>query len=87
MVLVWAVSLLVNNPHVLRKAQEELNRTIGKEKIVEESDLGDLVYFQAIVKEVFRLYPPVTLTAYRNVMEDFEIANGNFHVPAGNHPL
>lgn len=83
-VLVWAVSLLVNNPHVLRKAQEELNRIIGKERVVEESDLKYLVYLQAIVKETFRLYPPVPLNAYRTVMEDFEIANGNFHVPAGN---
>uniref|UniRef100_A0A1J3DMK2 Cytochrome P450 82A1 n=1 Tax=Noccaea caerulescens TaxID=107243 RepID=A0A1J3DMK2_NOCCA len=82
-VLVWAVSLLVNNPHVLRKAQEELNRIIGKERVVEESDLKYLVYLQAIVKETFRLYPPVPLNAYRTVMEDFEIANGNFHVPAG----
>ncbi|VVB15327.1 unnamed protein product [Arabis nemorensis] len=86
-VLIWGVSLLVNNPHVLRKAQEELNHTIGKDRVVEESDLKDLVYLQAIVKEVLRLYPPVPLTAYRNVMEDFEIANGNFHVPAGTQLL
>ncbi|KAG7545690.1 Cytochrome P450 superfamily [Arabidopsis suecica] len=86
-VLVWAVSLLVNNPHVLRKAQEELNRTIGKDRVVEESDLKDLVYLQAIFKETFRLYPPVALTAYRTVIEDFDIANGIFHVPAGTQLL
>lgn len=85
LVLIWAVSLLVNNQHMLRRAQEELNRTIGKDRVVEESDLKDLVYLQAIVKETLRLYPPVPITCYRNVTEDFEITNGKFHVPAGIH--
>ncbi|KAG7572131.1 Cytochrome P450 superfamily [Arabidopsis suecica] len=83
-VLVWAVSLLLNNPHVLKKAQEELDSKIGKERVVEELDIKDLVYLQAIVKETFRLYPPVPLIAYRDVMEDFDIACCNCHVPAGN---
>lgn len=82
-ILVWAVSLLVNNQHVLRKAQEELDRTIGNQRVVEESDLKDLVYLQAIVKETFRLYPPAPFVAYRETTEDFVIANGNFHIPAG----
>ncbi|KAL0660017.1 hypothetical protein Bca4012_080602 [Brassica carinata] len=86
-VLVWAVSLLVNNPNVLRKAQEELDRTIGKERVVEESDIKDLVYIQAIIKETFRLYPSVPLVAYRTVMEDFDIVNGNYHIPAGTQLL
>ncbi|KAG2319403.1 hypothetical protein Bca4012_054350 [Brassica carinata] len=86
-VLVWAVSLLVNNPHVLRKAQDELNQTTGKDRVVEESDLKDLVYLQAIVKETLRLYPPIPLIAYREVTEAFDIANGRFHVPSGTQLL
>ncbi|KAF3604161.1 hypothetical protein F2Q69_00036344 [Brassica cretica] len=81
-VLVWVVSLLVNNPHELRKAQEELDQKIGRDKVVEESDLNNLTYLHAIVKETLRLYPPLPLTAYRYVMEDFDITHGNFHVPA-----
>ncbi|CAN6880303.1 unnamed protein product [Brassica oleracea var. botrytis] len=86
-ILVWAVSLLVNNQHVLTKAQEELDSTIGQKRVVEESDLKDLVYLQAIVKETFRLYPTAPFNAYRETSEDFVIANGNFHVPAGTHLL
>lgn len=84
-VLVWVVSLLVNNPHELRKAQEELDQKIGRDKVVEESDLNNLTYLHAIVKETLRLYPPLPLTAYRYVMEDFDITHGNFHVPAGKY--
>ncbi|XP_010548393.1 PREDICTED: cytochrome P450 CYP82D47-like [Tarenaya hassleriana] len=82
-VLVWAVSLLVNNPHVIKKAQEELDNIVGKNRVVEESDIKDLVYIQAIVKETFRLYPPVPLVAFRHVLDDFDVANGTYHVPAG----
>ncbi|KAL1210616.1 Flavonoid-6-hydroxylase [Cardamine amara subsp. amara] len=86
-VLVWAVSLLLNNPPALRKAQEELDSKIGKERVVEESDINDLVYLNAIVKETNRLYAPVPLVAHRRVMEDFDIACCNCHVPAGTQLL
>jgi cytochrome P450 len=56
--LTWAISLLLNNPHVLKKAQDELEVQVGKERIVNESDISKLVYLQAIVKETLRLYPP-----------------------------
>ncbi|PRQ26952.1 putative protopine 6-monooxygenase [Rosa chinensis] len=49
--LTWAISLLLNNHHVLKKAQEELDTEIGRERTVTESDISKLVYIQAIVKE------------------------------------
>ncbi|KAK1560437.1 hypothetical protein Q3G72_026672 [Acer saccharum] len=79
--LTWAVSLLLNNRHVLKKAQDELNSHVGKHRQVEESDLKNLVYLQAIVKETMRLYPAVPLSAPREAMEDCTIAG--FHIPAG----
>lgn len=57
-VLTWALALLLNNRHVLRKAQDELDVYVGRERLVEESDIRNLVYLQAIVKETQRLYPP-----------------------------
>ncbi|KAF3534634.1 hypothetical protein DY000_02040874 [Brassica cretica] len=42
---------------------------------------------KAICLETLRLYPPLPLTAYRYVMEDFDITHGNFHVPAGTQVL
>ncbi|KAK6150746.1 hypothetical protein DH2020_015678 [Rehmannia glutinosa] len=55
--LVWALSLLLNNRHVLKEAQEELDKHIGRERRVKESDISNLVYLQAITKETLRLYP------------------------------
>lgn len=37
--LTWTLALLLNNQHVLRKAQEELNFHVGKERCVDESDV------------------------------------------------
>ncbi|KAF9596120.1 hypothetical protein IFM89_007173 [Coptis chinensis] len=49
--LTWVLSLLLNNRHVLRKAQDELDAHIGKGRHVNESDIHNLLYLHAIVKE------------------------------------
>ena len=79
--LTWAISLLLNNPHVLKKAQDELEVQVGKERIVNESDISRLVYLQAIVKETLRLYPPAPLLVPRELTENCII--GGYHVPKG----
>ena len=79
--LTWAISLLLNNPNVLKKAQEELNIHVGKDRKVNELDIGKLVYLQAIVKETFRLYPTVPLGGRREFTEDCTV--GEYHVPCG----
>uniref|UniRef100_A0A6N2LEZ3 Cytochrome P450 n=1 Tax=Salix viminalis TaxID=40686 RepID=A0A6N2LEZ3_SALVM len=79
--LTWALSLLLNNPAVLKAAQEELDKQVGREKWVEESDIQKLKYLQAIVKETLRLYPPGPLTGIREAMEDCSV--GGYDVPKG----
>lgn len=81
--LTWALSLLLNNPQVLRKAREELDLHIGKDRRVTESDINNLVYLQAIVKETFRLYPASPLGVTRDFNEDCTFGGGNYHVPKG----
>ncbi|KAJ0087334.1 hypothetical protein Patl1_06876 [Pistacia atlantica] len=54
----WALAELINNPNVLEKAQEEMDQVVGKSRLVQESDLPNLPYLQAIIKENFRLPPP-----------------------------
>ncbi|XP_021285064.1 cytochrome P450 82C4-like [Herrania umbratica] len=79
--LTWAISLLLNNPKLLKKAQEELDLQVGRERLVDESDVQNLVYLQAIIKETLRLYPAGPLLGPREAMNDCTIAG--YHVPAG----
>ncbi|KAF9591109.1 hypothetical protein IFM89_002064 [Coptis chinensis] len=77
--LTWILSLLLNNKHALKKAQDELDRHVGKDRHVEESDIKNLVYLQAIVKEAMRLHSP--LAGPRIADADCTVAG--YHVPAG----
>uniref|UniRef100_A0A6N2K142 Cytochrome P450 n=1 Tax=Salix viminalis TaxID=40686 RepID=A0A6N2K142_SALVM len=56
--LTWRLSLLLNHTEVLKEVQKEIDIHVGTTRWVEESDIKNLVYFQAIVKETLRLYPP-----------------------------
>ncbi|XP_022740548.1 cytochrome P450 CYP82D47-like [Durio zibethinus] len=84
--LIWGLALLLNNPNTLRKAKEELATYVGKDRHVEESDIKNLVYLQAIVKETLRLYPPSPILALRAAMEDCTLSNG-YHVTPGTRLL
>uniref|UniRef100_A0A803P5Y1 Cytochrome P450 n=1 Tax=Cannabis sativa TaxID=3483 RepID=A0A803P5Y1_CANSA len=53
----WALSELVKNPNIMQKAREEIDTLVGQTRLVEESDIGNLPYLQAIVKETLRLHP------------------------------
>nr|UQZ09627.1 strychnine-10-hydroxylase [Strychnos nux-vomica] len=79
--LTWTLSLLMNHPHILRKAQEELDIQVGKERRVNESDIANLEYLHAIVKETLRLYPASRLGGPREFSEDCTL--GGYHVTKG----
>ncbi|KAJ0580128.1 putative cytochrome P450 [Helianthus annuus] len=79
--LTWTLSLLLNNPYALRKAQEELDMQVGHDRQVNESDIKNLCYLHAVVKETLRLYPATFLNATRVCTKDCTIAG--YHVPKG----
>ncbi|RLN39121.1 geraniol 8-hydroxylase-like [Panicum miliaceum] len=57
----WAMTELLRNPVSMSKLCDELVRVIGSRKNIEESQIGQLPYLQAVVKETFRLHPPAPL--------------------------
>ncbi|GLJ32411.1 hypothetical protein SUGI_0652240 [Cryptomeria japonica] len=57
----WAMAELIHNPDVMERAQQELEEVVGLNRKVEESDIDQLPYLHAVVKEVFRLHPPIPL--------------------------
>ncbi|OWM71848.1 hypothetical protein CDL15_Pgr017731 [Punica granatum] len=72
---------MLNKPHILRKAQQELDDVIGKDSIVEESHISKLPYLQAVMKESLRLHPPAPLLVPHCPSEDSLL--GGFRVPKG----
>uniref|UniRef100_A0A5B7BAN2 Geraniol 8-hydroxylase n=1 Tax=Davidia involucrata TaxID=16924 RepID=A0A5B7BAN2_DAVIN len=79
--LEWAMAEVLQNPETLKRARAELDQIIGKGNPVEESDIARLPYLQAIVKETFRLHPPVPFLIPRKVEADVEVCG--FIVPKG----
>lgn len=52
---------MILHPHVAKKAQEELDRVLGKGKFPEFSDRNDIKYIECIMKECLRWRPPLPL--------------------------
>ncbi|KAM0027690.1 putative 3,9-dihydroxypterocarpan 6A-monooxygenase [Helianthus debilis subsp. tardiflorus] len=77
--LEWALAELINHPNIMEKAIEEIDQVIGKRRLLQESDIPNLPYLQAIVKETLRLHStgPVIL---RQSTEDCTVAG--YHIPA-----
>ncbi|KAL6642539.1 hypothetical protein ACP70R_020720 [Stipagrostis hirtigluma subsp. patula] len=61
----WALAELLQNPKTMLRAQEELKSVLGSKSQVEDSDIDNLPYLQAIVKETLRLHSVVPLMSYR----------------------
>ncbi|XP_031490189.1 flavonoid 3'-monooxygenase CYP75B137-like [Nymphaea colorata] len=77
----WAIAELIKHPHVQKKVQAELDSVVGRDRLVKESDIPNLTYLQAIVKETFRLHPSTPLSLPRIASESCEVAG--YHIPKG----
>ncbi|MCO5575223.1 hypothetical protein L7F22_029021 [Adiantum nelumboides] len=55
----WALAELLANPSELKLVQEEIDKVVGRERMVRESDIAGLPYLRAIVNETMRLHPVV----------------------------
>lgn len=79
----WAMAELVKNPRAQRKAQEELDRVIGSDRILTESDFPNLPYLQCVVKESLRLHPPTPLMVPHKAAAKVKI--GGYDIPKGSN--
>ena len=69
------------HPHVVKRAQEELDRIVGNERLPELSDWENLPYISALLKELLRWACPLPIGVPKRVMED-DVYKG-YHIPAG----
>jgi cytochrome P450 len=72
---------MVLHPKVMKKAQEELDRVVGKGQLPNFSDRGDLPYIDAVVKEVLRWNPIFPMALLNRVTQD-DVYRG-YLIPAG----
>ncbi|XP_060189286.1 3,9-dihydroxypterocarpan 6A-monooxygenase-like [Lycium barbarum] len=72
--LQWAVAELLNHPKALKKLQEEIERVVGLTRLVEDSDIPNLPYLQAVIKETLRVHPSLPLV-FRKCREEC-VVNG-----------
>ncbi|CAL9068231.1 flavonoid 3',5'-hydroxylase 1-like [Musa acuminata AAA Group] len=75
----WAMAEMQLNPSILRRAQAEMDGVIGRNRRLEESDIPNLPYLQAICKESFRKHPSTPLNLPRISTQACEV-NG-YYIP------
>lgn len=73
----WTIAEIFNNPKILERLREEIDSVVEKTRLIQETDLPNLPYLQAVVKEGLRLHPPVPLVL-RSFQEGCKI--GGFDV-------
>ncbi|XP_025828362.1 flavonoid 3'-monooxygenase CYP75B4-like isoform X1 [Panicum hallii] len=81
----WSLSELIRHPDILRQAQDELDAVVGRGRLVSESDLPRLTFFNAVIKETFRLHPSTPLSLPRMAAEECEVAG--YRIPKGSELL
>lgn len=70
-IMQWFSALIPAYPHIQRKAQEELDRVVGRSRLPDIHDEVNLPYCHAIVKEVERCRNPFWLGTPHVASEDF----------------
>lgn len=60
------------NPEIQRKAQEEIDRVVGCDRLPNSQDRPSLPYVEAIIKEAFRYHPIVPIDVPHTMASDYE---------------
>ncbi|KAK8494258.1 hypothetical protein V6N11_029867 [Hibiscus sabdariffa] len=76
---------MLNHPEIFKKATEEIDRVVGKERLVEESDFPKLNYVKACIREAFRLHPIAAFNVPHVSLEDTTVVG--YFIPKGSHVL
>ncbi|EOA19702.1 hypothetical protein CARUB_v10003550mg [Capsella rubella] len=75
----FAMAELINKPEIMKRAQQELDKIVGKNNIVEETHITKLPYILCIMKETLRLHPTLPLLIPRCPSETTVI--GGYTIP------
>ncbi|KAL2247184.1 UNVERIFIED_CONTAM: Valine N-monooxygenase 1 [Sesamum indicum] len=81
----WALAEMINQPDILDRAYKELDQVVGRNRLVDESDLYRLNYIKACVKEAFRLHPVAPFNIPHVSVEETTV--GGYFIPKNSHVL
>ncbi|KAJ0476001.1 putative N-methylcoclaurine 3'-monooxygenase [Helianthus annuus] len=73
----WALAELIKNKEAMFMLRNELDKEIGSTTCIKESQVSQLPYLHACVKETLRLHPPAPLLHPQAILEGSKIMNYN----------
>lgn len=76
----WVLAELLRQPEHLKRAQEELDRVVGRQRQVDEADLPNLPFLGAVMKESWRMHPFSAILFPRVCAQDTQLAG--YDIPA-----
>ncbi|XP_010539173.1 PREDICTED: dihomomethionine N-hydroxylase-like [Tarenaya hassleriana] len=81
----WTLAELLNRPDTLKRAVDELDIVVGKDRLVQESDIPKLNYIKSCCRESYRLHPVAPFLPPHIAIEDTTLAG--YFVPKGSHVM
>ncbi|CAI0450810.1 unnamed protein product [Linum tenue] len=71
--LEWTMTEILRHPRVMEKLQQEIRVILGDERNVNEEVIERMDYLKAVIKESFRLHPPIPLLVPRESTQDVKV--------------
>lgn len=84
-VVEWALAEMMNRPEVLRKATDEIDTVVGKDRLVQESDIPRLNYLKSCIREAFRIHPYHPFNMPHVAIADITVAG--YTIPKDSHVI
>ncbi|KAM6546368.1 hypothetical protein CsatB_027104 [Cannabis sativa] len=82
----WALSEMLNQPEMLKKATKEIDRVVGnKTTLLQESHIPQLLYLIACIREALRLHPVAPFNVPHVSTSDCIVAG--YFIPKGSNVL
>ncbi|KAH1233650.1 Cytochrome P450 71A8 [Glycine max] len=72
-ILEWIMTEILRHPIVMHKLQGEVRNVVRGKHHISEEDLINMHYLKAVIKETFRLHPPVTILTPRESMQNTKV--------------
>ncbi|MBA0725071.1 hypothetical protein Golax_021688 [Gossypium laxum] len=75
----WTMAELMRHPNIMKKAQDEVRKVVGKKPKIDAEDIHRMDYLKCIIKETLRLHPPAPLMSPRQTSTSVKLED--YHIP------